>query len=110
MLPGENSAKAAVHLKSFIDSSHIDGLEKTTIDSSPNLPGQMGAGELLGRITTIIEAAEKPLVALIECLKEYVTRYRTEITIETPNGKFKVKRGKMSTEEMQNVVAIFNKK
>jgi hypothetical protein len=110
LLQGENAVNAAIRLKEFIESSYIDGLERAKVDRNVLKPGEMGAGDLLGSITAIIEAAEKPLVELVKCLQKFVDQYTTMIIVPTKNGDIKLKKGRsMSAKELQDlVIAIQN--
>ena len=106
LLLDENAKHGIVNLKNFIDKASIDGVEETEIERKPEEEGQMGAGDILGSIKTIIEAAEKPLIELIKCLQKYVNNYRTEISIPTKNGEnIVLSHGRsMSATELQNLV------
>jgi len=66
----------------------------------------MGTGDILNSITTIIEAAERPLVELIKCLQKFVDNYRTEITIPTKEGnKIVLSHGRsMKPEQLRELV------
>ena len=110
LLPDENSAKAAIHLKDFIDSSYINGVEKTEVNRLSPVAGEMSAGNLLGSITMIIQAAQKPLVELIKCLQKYVDIYTTTVTIPTEHGPIKLKHGRsMSAKELEELVVAIQK-
>jgi hypothetical protein len=94
IIPEGNSKNSLLNLKQFIERASIEGISKTKIERANHYPGQMGAGEILGSIRTILEAANKPLVELVGCLHAYVTNYRTEITIPTPNGNIIISHGR----------------
>ncbi len=106
----ESSVQGAINLKRFIDSASIDGLEKSEVDRSFSNQGEMGTGNLLGSITTLIQAAEKPLVELIKCLQKYVDNYRTTVIIPTTNGNIELKHGRgMTPEQLQELVVAIQK-
>lgn len=111
LLSEENSKQGVINLKNFIDKASIDGVEETHVERSLHTKGQMGAGNILNSITTIIEAAEKPLVELIKCLQKFVDNYRTEITIPTKNGeKIVLSHGRsMKAEELRELVVAIQK-
>ena len=110
VLPEENSRQGIIHLKNFIDQTSIDGIEETEIERAVHQGDQMGAGDILGSIKTVIEAAEKPLVELVKCLQKYVDNYRTVITIPTQNGNIELKHGRsMSPEQLQAIVVAIRK-
>lgn len=80
-----NAQKEIPYLKNFIDRTDIDGIDKTEIERGKHVPGTQGF-EILNSIKLIIEAAEKPLVSLVECLQSYVNNYRSDITITNSKG------------------------
>ena len=111
LLSEENAKHGIINLKNFIDKASIDGVSETEIEREPDEDGEMGVGDLLGSIKTIIEAAEKPLIELIRCLQKYVNNYRTQITIPTKNGKHIVlTHGRsMDAKELQELVVAIQK-
>jgi hypothetical protein len=105
LLPHEQSKQGAIHLKNMIDRASIEGVAGTEIERAAHDNGQMGAGDLLNSVKTIIEAASEPLVALVTCLQKYVDNYRTVITIPTKNGNIELKHGRsMKAEELKELV------
>lgn len=104
-LPQEQSKQGIINLKNFIDRASIKGVERTDIERAAHGNGQMGLGDLLGSVKTIIEAASEPLVELVECLQRYVDNYRTVIIIPTKNGNIELKHGRsMNPEELKDLV------
>jgi hypothetical protein len=105
LLPQEQSKQGVIHLKNFIDRAAIAGIEGTEIERVAHGHDQMGAGDLLNSVKTIIEAASEPLVALVTCLQKYVDNYRTVITIPTKNGNIELRHGRsMKAEELKELV------
>lgn len=105
ILNSENK-QGIVNLKSFIDRAYIEGIDKTEINRSIEPDGQMGAGNILDSVKTIIEAAEKPLTELVKCLLQYVKNYRTEIRIPTKNGDIILSHGRsMKPEQLKELVS-----
>ena len=111
LLPEGNAKQEVINLKSYLDKASINGIEKTEIERSVHSEGQMGAGDILNSVKTIIEAAEKPLVELIICLQKFVDNYRTEITIPTKSGeKIVLSHGRsMKPEQLQDLVVAIQK-
>lgn len=72
-------------LKKFIDHNNIDGITKSEIEKGEHEPGTQGI-DILNSIKLIIEAAEKPLVELIDCLQKYVDGYRSKVTLKNSTG------------------------
>ena len=72
-------------LKNFIDRNDIEGLSKNEIEKSVHIPGTQGV-DVLNSIKLIIEAAEKPLVELIDCLQKYVDGFRSKVTLKNSTG------------------------
>ncbi|MBB5441373.1 hypothetical protein HDC92_005081 [Pedobacter sp. AK017] len=105
-LPGENPVKDLINLNNFIEKSGIEGISHTGLTESENKdPRHMGIGDFLGSISTVIDAAEKPLVELVKCLQLYVSNYRTKITIPTKNGNIEIDGGrKYSAQEIKDIV------
>jgi hypothetical protein len=102
----DGNKQGIVNLKSFIDKADIDGVDSTVIKRAEHLDGQMGAGDILNSIKTIIEAAEKPLTELVQCLLQYVKNYRTEIRIPTKNGDIVLSHGRsMKPEQLKDIVS-----
>ena len=116
LLPDSNPKNELINLKNFIDRASIDGMEITEIARSEqeeitHTNGQMGAGEIIAAVRTIIEAAAEPLTQLVKCLERYVNNYRTTITIATKKGnEIKLEHGRsMTPEQLKDiVVAIQN--
>lgn len=105
LLPQEQSKHGAINLKKFIDQASIEGLESTEIERAAHGNGQMGLGDLLNSVKTIIEAATEPLVELVKCLQKYADNYRTVITIPTKSGNIELKHGRsMKPEELKELV------
>lgn len=104
------SKDGLLHLKRFIDKASIEGITKTEIQRANHNTDQMGGGEILGSIKTILEAANKPLVELVGCLHAYVTNYRTEITIPTSNGNIVIRHGRsMKPAELEALAVSIQK-
>ncbi len=74
-----------VSLKNFIDKKGIEGITKSEIEKGEHIPGTQGV-DILNSIKLIIEAAEKPLVELIDCLQKYVDSYRSKVTLKNSTG------------------------
>lgn len=72
-------------LKNFIDKQDIDGISNSEIEEGQHIPGTQGI-ELLNSIKVIIEAAEKPLVELIDCIQKYVDGFHSKVTIKNSKG------------------------
>ena len=109
-LPEDVSGQGVLILKRYIDKAYIPGLQQTEIEQTAGAEGQMGAGELLNSISTIVSAAAEPLVELVKCLQKYVDNYRTRITIQTTNGSVVLEHGRsMKTEELQALVVAIQK-
>lgn len=72
-------------LKNFIDKQDIEGVKKSEIEESKHIPGTQGL-DILNSIKVIIEAAEKPLVELIDCIQKYVDSYHSKVTIKNSKG------------------------
>lgn len=111
LLREENSKQGIINLKNYIDKASIEGLEETEIERAPHGEGEMGLGDLLGSIKTIIEAAQQPLVELIKCLQKYVDNYRTEIVIPITNGEeIRLIQGRsMKANELKELVVAIQK-
>ncbi|KAA9034552.1 hypothetical protein FW778_22205 [Ginsengibacter hankyongi] len=110
LLPEENSKEGIINLKNFIDRASIEGIDSAEINRSEHTDGQMGAGDILNSITTIIQAAEKPLVELVKCLQKFVDNYRTKITIPTEKGDIIISHGRsMKAEQLQELVVAIQK-
>jgi|GEM_PF-6013396 len=104
-LSEEKSIQDLSHLNSYISSRGIEGLEENYMIETEKKEGEMGVGNFLGSISTIIEAAEKPLVELVKCLQIYVSNYRTVITIPTKHGDIKIDGGrKYSAQDIKEIV------
>ena len=102
----DDNKQGIINLKSFIDRAGIEGVESTDIERTIHEDGQMGAGDLLNSVKTIIEAAEKPLTELVKCLLQYVRNYRTEIRIPTKNGDIILSHGRsMKPEQLKEIVS-----
>jgi hypothetical protein len=109
LLP-DQSARAAIHLKEFLDSEYIDGLDKTEVNRTAGARGEMGGEELLGSITAVIHALQKPLVELVKALQKYVDTFLVTIVIPTPHGEVKLKKGgRMSAKELENLITSIQK-
>lgn len=78
----ENELKT---LKNFIDKQDIDGISKSEIEKGEHEQGTQGI-DIINSIRIIIEAAEKPLVELIDCLQKYVDGYHSKVTIKNSKG------------------------
>jgi hypothetical protein len=76
---------AVASLKDFIDRSDIDGISSNKINQGGHIPGTQGI-DVLNSIKLIIDAAERPLVELIDCLQKYVEGYRSKVTLKNSNG------------------------
>jgi len=74
-----------VSLKNFIDHNDIEGITKSEIQKGEHEPGTQGF-DVLNSIKLIIEAAEKPLVELIDCLQKYVDGYHSKVTLKNSTG------------------------
>jgi hypothetical protein len=99
------SPESTANLKSFIDHQGIPGIA-TDIERKAVPEGAMGVGDLLLAVKAIIEAAQAPLTELVKCLQKYVENYRTSITIETPNGKVQIDRGRnTSAADVEKIIA-----
>ena len=72
-------------LKSFIDKQDIDGVSKSEIEEGQHIQGTQGI-DILNSKKVIIEAAEKPLVELINCIQKYVDSYHSKVTIKNSKG------------------------
>ncbi|THH34336.1 hypothetical protein [Neolewinella litorea] len=106
VLPAEKSKQSIVNLKNYMDKVSIDGVYSIEIDRAEHFSGQLGYGNILNSITTVVEAATEPLVELVKCLEKYVSNYRTVITISTKHGKVEIKHGRsMSPDELKEVVS-----
>jgi hypothetical protein len=101
----DDNKRGIVNLKSFIDKADIEGIDSTEIKRADHADGQMGAGDILNSVKTIIEAAEKPLTELVRCLLQYVKNFRTEIRIPTKNGDIVLSHGRsMKPEQLKEIV------
>jgi hypothetical protein len=109
-LPEKDSRQSIINLKNYIDRASIEGVEGTIIERAVHANGEMGAGEILGSIKAIIQAAEKPLVELVKCLQKFVDNYRTVITIPTKNGNIELKHGRsMTAQQLKELVVAIRK-
>lgn len=109
LLP-EEKKQGIVNLKNFLDKASIEGIYQTEIERAPHENDQMGAGAILGSISTLIEAANKPLTELVMCLQKYVTNYRTEIIIPTKDGNIVLSAGRsMTAQQLQELVTAILK-
>lgn len=72
-------------LKNFIDKQGIEGLTQSGIEKGEHVEGTQGV-DILNSIKVIIEAAERPLVELIDCLQKYVDGYRSKVVIKNSKG------------------------
>jgi hypothetical protein len=110
LLPKESPKTAANNLKVFIEKASINGLYSVKVERVQHSQDQMGAGDILNSIQTIIEAASEPLVELVKCLQKYVDNYRTVITIPTRNGNIELKQGRsMKSEEIKDLITSIQK-
>ena len=57
----DDNKRGIVNLKSFIDKADIEGIDSTEIKRADHADGQMGAGDILNSVKTIIEAAVSPV-------------------------------------------------
>lgn len=105
-LEDQQSQQGVINLKNFIDGASIEGLERNEVLREAPLKGQMGVGQILGSVGLIVEAAEKPLVELVNCLNKYVENYRTTVTISTKSGlKITISHGRsMSAQQLENLI------
>ena len=87
ILEQDNYRKGIIHLKEQLDKDGIDGMVSTEVDRATVSKNEMGAGDIINSITSVIHAAEKPLVELVRCLQKFVDNYRTKIRIPRKNGK-----------------------
>ena len=108
ILGGENK-QGIINLKSFIDNADIEGVDETEISRTQVASGQMGAGDILNSVKMLIEAAEKPLTELVNCLLQFVKNYRTEIRIPTKNGDIVLSHGRsMKPEQLKEIVTAIS--
>jgi|SRR5690606_20137990 len=109
LLP-EEKKQGISHLKSFLDRASIAGLYQIEVERAPHDNAHMGAGAILGSISTVIEAANKPLTELVIALIKYVENYRTKITIPTKNGNIVLSAGRsMTAQQLQELVVAIQK-
>ena len=109
-LPEDVSGQGVLILKKYIEKADISGLQQAEIEQTAGAAGQMGAGELLNSISTMITAAAEPLVELVKCLQKYVDNYRTRVTIHTQHGEVVLEHGRsMKPEELQSLVVAIQK-
>ena len=73
------------YLKNFIDREGIEGVKKSEIETGEHTPGTQGI-DILNSVKVIIEAAEKPLVELVNCIQKYVENYRSDVTLTNAKG------------------------
>jgi hypothetical protein len=106
IIPENGQSKESLeNLLKFINKSGIEGLDGAEVDRGAAKPGEMGAEGILGSISAIIHAAEKPLVELVKCLQKYVDNYRTKIVIPTKKGDITISHGKsMTATELKELI------
>jgi hypothetical protein len=105
LLPKGNSKQGVINLKNYIDRASIEGVVQSEVERASHYNGEMGAGAILGSISTVVEAAHKPLTELVKCLQKYVDNYRTEITIPTKNGNIVLSVGRsMKADKLKELV------
>jgi len=95
-------------LKKFIDKNDIEGVSKSEIEKGEHVPGTQGL-DVLNSIKLIIEAAEKPLVELIDCLQKYVDGYRSKVTLKNSTGaSLEIEMGRgIDKETLKVIVQMF---
>lgn len=106
ILEQANYKKGIIHLKEQLDRSGIEGMQINEVERIGSDQNEMGVGEILNSVTSIIHAAEKPLVELVMCLKKYVDNYRTTIRIPQNSGKdIVLEHGRsMTPEQLKDIV------
>ncbi len=77
--------KEITYLKNFIDKEGIEGVEKSEIEQGQHVSGTQGM-DILNSVKVIIEAAEKPLIELIDCIQKYVDSYHSKVTLKNSTG------------------------
>lgn len=111
VLPEGTSKEGIIHFKNFLKKEAIDGVEDVEVERTEHGDGQMGAGDILNSVKTLIEAATKPLTELVIALQKYVENYRTVITIATPNGNIEISHGRsMKPNELKDLVTAIQEK
>ena len=103
-----NAQNQVGYLKNFIDKEGIDGVEKSEVETGDHVAGTQGL-DVLNSIKVIIEAAEKPLVELVDCIQKYVENYRSDVTISNSKGaSLKINMGRsMDKETLKMIVQMF---
>lgn len=103
-----NAQNQVGYLKNFIDKEGIDGVEKSEVETGGHVAGTQGL-DVLNSIKVIIEAAEKPLVELVDCIQKYVENYRSDVTISNSKGaSLKINMGRsMDKETLKLIVQMF---
>lgn len=98
--------KEIAHLKNFIDKEGIEGVQKTEIEKGEHVTGTQGV-DILNSIKLIIEAAEKPLVELVNCIQKYVDNYRSDVTITNSKGaSLKINVGRSIEKDTLKVIVL----
>ena len=91
-LPVDARAEAIINLRKHLKQK---GPDKVTyeIETTKEIKGQQGVGDVLNSIQAVLSASTTPLTALVNCLLEYIHTFNTEIII----GNIKIKPGKNFT-------------
>lgn len=95
-------------LKNFIDKNDIEGISKSEIEKGAHIPGTQGL-DVLNSIKLIVEAAEKPLVELIDCLQKYVDGFHSKVTLKNSTGaSLEIEMGRgIDKETLKVIVQMF---
>ncbi len=99
-----NPQNQLAYLKNFIDKEGIDGVKKSEIETGEHIAGTQGL-DILNSVKVIIEAAEKPLIELVDCVQKYVENYRSDVTISNSKGaSLKINMGRSIDKETLKVI------
>lgn len=60
-------------------------MKKVKIEQGQHISGTQGM-DILNSVKVIIEAAEKPLIELIDCIQKYVDSYHSNVTLKNSEG------------------------
>ena len=95
-------------LKNFIDRQDIEGVSRSEIEKGEHITGTQGI-DILNSIKVIIEAAEKPLVELIDCIQKYVDSYHSSVTLKNSKGaSLEIDMGRgIDKETLKTIVQMF---
>jgi len=106
-LPEGSDKEQLLHLKKFLEDSHLDELEDIGLERVPAQKGEMGGG-VFGTLTAVLIGVAGPFSRLAEAFTKYAASFRTELILKNEFGdELILNTKKLDTEGIHELVQKF---